>query len=163
MDNPDNKFEFFNVNHSNFSGMKNYLEVYEKFGVVVFRKFFIKDPIFTDFYNDIKLLAHKVIDKHRLNIDLDNSLNRILTEISLTNREEISAIYDLGTRPLKLLSGNRMKTHPLIMEIVKTILVENQLSLAPIWERHCIYFLLEKKIPNIIYQCIKTIHTFAIT
>ena len=50
MDNLDNKFEFFNVNHSNFSGMKNYLEVFEKFGVVVFRKFFIKDPIFTDFY-----------------------------------------------------------------------------------------------------------------
>ena len=95
------KYEFLNVNYSNFSGMKNYLEVYEEFGVVVFRKFFNKDPIFTDFYNDVKLLTHRVIDKHKLNIDLNNNLNRILTEISLTNREEISAIYDLGTRPLK--------------------------------------------------------------
>ena len=131
MDNPNNNYEFLNVNHSNFSGMKNYLEVYEEFGVVVFRKFFNKDSIFTDFYNDVKMLSAIIIDKHNLNIDLNNSLNRILTEISLTNREEISAIYDLGTRPLKLLNGNRMKTHPLLVEMVKTIFGRKSIVASP--------------------------------
>ena len=125
------KYEIYNQNYSTFAGIENYLEAYEELGVIVFRGCFKNDPISRDFYRDIKRLAERIVTKHGLNVDLNNPLNEVLTAISLTNRKEVGSIYDLGTRPLKLMSGIRMKSHPIILDMVRAIFGKNSIIASP--------------------------------
>jgi ectoine hydroxylase-related dioxygenase (phytanoyl-CoA dioxygenase family) len=120
-------FEIEKVRAINFQGFDDYLDIYNKYGVVIFRNFFEFDPIYTNYYNDIKKLAFLIAQKHSLTIDFDEPLNKILTEISKTNREEVSFIYDLGTRPMKLNSGILLKSHPAIMNVMKLIMGEDSI------------------------------------
>ena len=115
-------FEFEHVRSTNFDNFDDYLEIFKKYGVVIFRNFFEYDELFIKYYNDIKELAFLIAKKHSLKIDFDKPLNEILTEISKTNREEIGFIYDLGTRPIKLLSGTNLKSHPAVMKMVELIM-----------------------------------------
>ena len=80
------EFEIKNERAINFQGFDDYLDIYNKYGVVIFRNFFELDPLYTNYYNDIKKLALLISQKHSLTIDFDKPLNEILTEISKTNR-----------------------------------------------------------------------------
>ena len=115
------KFEIFGED-STATDLSQYVSVFEEYGVVVFRGFFAKDTNFWNYYNDIKELALTIAKKHGVEIDRALTLNRILTILSETNRDEVGNLYDLGTRPIKLLSGVQLKSCPTITNFVKTIM-----------------------------------------
>ena len=93
---------------------------------ILYRKFkeFEKDFIFWDIgaaFGVFSILAKKC------NIKIDSSLrlNEILTILSKSNRDEVGNLYDLGTRPIKLLSGLKLKTNPAVISFIKTIMGED--------------------------------------
>ena len=131
-------YEVTKKNTSNLKDISKYIKIYKEYGVVIFRGFFNDDKVFQNFYDDVKTLAKIIIKQNKLEINKAQNLNRLITEISKSNRREIGYLYDLGTRPLKLLSGIDLKTHPKVVNIINAFI---------------------KKIINTIYQCIKIIHT----
>jgi hypothetical protein len=104
---------------------KKYTSIFKEFGVVVFRDFFSNDPDFNDYYNDIKKLALIIAKKCNIKIDSSLLLNEILTILSKSNRDEVGNLYDLGTRPIKLLSGLKLKTNPAVISFIKAIMGED--------------------------------------
>ena len=118
------KFEIKGVNSKTIDP-KKYASIFKEFGVVVFRDFFSNDPDFDDYYNDIKKLALIIAKKCNIKIDSSLRLNEILTILSKSNRDEVGNLYDLGTRPIKLLSGLKLKTNPAVISFIKTIMGED--------------------------------------
>ena len=125
------EFEINDLDSTNFKNIDDYSRIYKQYGVLVFRGFFKKDPIFLNFYNEIKELACLIVEKHSLDIEVELPLSGLLTEISKTHRKEIGHIYDLGTRPLKLMSGIQLKAHPVISGMLKKIMGENSILACP--------------------------------
>lgn len=105
--------------HLNF---QDYSGILKEYGVVIFRKFFQNDLIYKDYKSDLLLLCSEIAKKHGLEINLNASLNEVLTSISETQRPDIGFLYDLGTRPIKLLSGTRLKTHPDLVHILESFM-----------------------------------------
>jgi hypothetical protein len=122
MNNNQKPYEILGKNTANLNNFKQYLPIYKKYGLIVFRNFFKNDKIFNDFYTDVKNLVKVIIVDNKVKINLNQNLNKLITEFSYINRKDIGSIYDLGTRPLKLLSGVNLKTHPVISKLVKTLM-----------------------------------------
>jgi hypothetical protein len=101
--------------------LNKYKFIYKKYGVIIFRNFFYKDKIFCKFYEELKSLALIIAKKNKIKVSADLNLDELITEISKTHRKEIGKLYDLGTRPIKLLSGIQLKIHPGILKILKGI------------------------------------------
>ena len=114
-----------------FQSMEPYLDIFNEYGVLVFRNFFDGDPLYDSFYTDLVNLASIIIEKHDLNIDTSAPLNKILTQISKTHRKEIGFIYDLGTRPLKLTSGVKLKSHNAIIKMLNAVMGEDAILAHP--------------------------------
>ncbi|MDC1124195.1 phytanoyl-CoA dioxygenase family protein [Gammaproteobacteria bacterium] len=108
-----------NLNFDDFS------DTLKKYGVVVFRKFFADDLIYREYKNDLLRLCFEIAKKHDIRIDVQAPLNEIITKISESQRDDIGFLYDLGTRPIKLLSGTRLKTHPDIVQILKSFMPDS--------------------------------------
>lgn len=103
----------------------DFSDILKKYGVVVFRKFFADDPIYQGYKNDLLRLCIEIAKKHDIEINLQAPLNEIMTKISESQRDDIGLLYDLGTRPIKLLSGTRLKTHPDIIQILEAFMPES--------------------------------------
>lgn len=124
-------YEIHGINTNNFKNLKLYKEIYKKYGVLVFRNFFERDKIFNNFYKDLKTLVKTIIKQNNLKINLSFNLNQLITEVSKTNRKDIGYLYDLGTRPLKLLSGLNLKNHPKIIMIIQSLMNKNSIIANP--------------------------------
>jgi ectoine hydroxylase-related dioxygenase (phytanoyl-CoA dioxygenase family) len=124
-------YEIQGINIRNFKHLKRYNSIYDKYGVLIFRDFFYKDKIFDKFYNEIKTLVKTIIRQNNLKINSKHNLNKLITEVSKTNRKDIGYLYDLGTRPLKLLSGIDLKNHPIIIKIVKKLMKKKSIIANP--------------------------------
>jgi ectoine hydroxylase-related dioxygenase (phytanoyl-CoA dioxygenase family) len=126
-------YEISNVTTSNLNlkNFKEYNRIYKKYGVLVFRSFFEKDNIFNEYYKDLSELVKKIIIKNKLKINAKQNLNKLISEVSTTNRKDIGHLYDLGTRPVKLLSGIKLKSHPKIVNIVKYLMEKKSILAHP--------------------------------
>ena len=71
------------------------------------------------------------MEKHSLDIEVELSLSGLLTEISKTHRKEIGHFYDLGTLPLKLMSGIQLKARPVIRGMLNKIMGEHSIVACP--------------------------------
>lgn len=131
MKNNQKPYEIIGKNTSSIKSLKKYIPIYKKYGVLVFRNFFDKDKIYNEFYKDIKVLVKTIIKKNNLKIDLKLNLNKLITEVCKTNRKDIGYLYDLGTRPLKLLSGTNLKNHPMLVEIIKLLMNKKSIIANP--------------------------------
>lgn len=131
MKNNQKPYEITKKNTSNLKDISKYIPIYKKYGVVVFRGFFNGDKMFKNFYDDIKTLAKIIIKQNKLEINKTLNLNRLITAISKSNRREIGYLYDLGTRPLKLLSGINLKTHPKVVNIINAFMGKKNILANP--------------------------------
>tara|TARA_B100000787_G_scaffold154059_1_gene128659 strand:+ start:895 stop:1776 length:882 start_codon:yes stop_codon:yes gene_type:complete len=129
MNNNQNPYEVMGKNTSNLINFKKYVPIFEKYGVVIFRGFFNNDKIFEKYYEDLKNLTKIIIKQNKLKINNRLDLNELITQISKTNRKEIGYLYDLGTRPMKLLSGINLKNHPKIISLIN-VFFKNKSILA---------------------------------
>jgi hypothetical protein len=100
----------------------DYIDIFSKYGVIVFKNFFQHDPIYINYKKDIKNLCDELAKKNSLVLDKSDSVNKIITKISNHNRKEVGFLYDLGTRPIKLLSGTILKVHPDIVKIINLLM-----------------------------------------
>ena len=131
MKNNQKPYEITKKNTSNLKDISKYIPIYKKYGVVVFRGFFNGDKMFKNFYDDIKTLAKIIIKQNKLEINKTFNLNKLITAISKSNRREIGYLYDLGTRPLKLISGIDLKTHPKVVNIINAFMGKKNILANP--------------------------------
>jgi len=129
MKNNQNPYEFIGKNSSNLINFKKYVPIFEKYGVVIFRGFFNNDLIFEKYYEDLKNLTKIIIKKKKLKINNRLDLNELITQLSKNNRKEVGYIYDLGTRPMKLLRRINLKNHPKIISLIN-VFFKNKSILA---------------------------------
>ena len=101
--------------------LNKYKRIYKKYGVIIFRNFFYKDEIFFKFYQELKSLVLIIAKKNKIKVSPSLNLDELITVVSKTHRKEIGKLYDLGTRPMKLLSGIQLKIHPGILKILNGI------------------------------------------
>jgi hypothetical protein len=119
--------EYTDINCENFIFKNEYMQNFNKDGVLIFRNFFLNDPIYESYYNDLfKLCSIKCIE-NSVKIDNNDQLSDLITKLSIVNRKVVGKIYDLGTFPIKLLSGNKLKTHPKLLEIIKELFGNNSI------------------------------------
>jgi len=102
--------------------VKKYVQIFKNHGVVVFRGFFKDNPDFKNYYKDLEKLARIIAEKDKIKIKNNLPLSDLLTKISKIRRDEIGNLYDLGTRPIKLSSGVKLKTNPVILSFIKEIM-----------------------------------------
>jgi ectoine hydroxylase-related dioxygenase (phytanoyl-CoA dioxygenase family) len=114
-------------NPNNFNP-KIYTETFNKYGVLVFKKFFSSDPIYLSYKKDLINLCVKIGAKYNMKINKSDSINKIITDLSKDHRADVGLLYDLGTRPIKLLSGTQIKTHPAIINIVNELMPNSLLG-----------------------------------
>ena len=131
MKNSHKPYEIVGVTTNNLKSLKKYIPIYKKYGVLVFRNFFNGDKFFDEFYKDIKDLVKTIIKENNLKIDTKLDLNKLITEVSKTNRKDVGYLYDLGTRPLKLISGINLKTHLTIVRIIKSLMKNKSILASP--------------------------------
>jgi len=132
MKNKQKPYEIIGKKPATLKDFKKYLPIYKEYGVLVFRDFFNGDKIFEKYYNDISKLAKIIVKKKKLKLKSSLNLNQIITLISKKHRKDIGYIYDLGTRPLKLVSGINLKSHPVIQFIVKSLMLKNSILATPV-------------------------------
>ena len=131
MYNNQNPYEFTGKNSSNLKNFKKYVPIFKKYGVVIFRGFFNNDKIFEKYYDDLRNLTKIIIKQNKLKINSRLDLNELITQISKTNRKEIGYLYDLGTRPMKLLSGINLKNHPKIISLMNAFFKNKSILANP--------------------------------
>ena len=124
-------YEIIGKNTSNLKNFNKYIPIYNKYGVLVFRNFFKYDDIYETFYNDIFKLVKSIKIKKKNKLNKNLNLNELITEVSKTNRKEIGYIYDLGTKPLKLISGIKLKSHPKILGMINSLMKKNSIIANP--------------------------------
>jgi hypothetical protein len=131
MKNSQKPYEIVDVTTNNLKNLKKYIPIYKKYGVLIFRNFFNGDKLFDEFYKDVKDLAKTIIKENNLKIDTKLDLSKLITQISKTNRKDVGYLYDLGTRPLKLISGINLKTHQTIVRIIKSLMRNKSILASP--------------------------------
>ena len=119
--------EYYDVRSNNFILKDSYIQEYLENGVLIFRNFFKDDSIFESYYNDILNLVKIKCSENKVKFNEDEELSDLITKLSKVNRSAVGNIYDLGTMPIKLLSGTKLKTHPVLTKIIKTLMGEKSI------------------------------------
>lgn len=102
-------------------GVPEFRERFERDGIVVLPGFLRNDPLFNDFLGDLRRLATRLSEMAGVPDDGTADLSDQLTAIARENCKLVGKIYDLGTRPNKLLSGMLLKLHPAFLEMTRAV------------------------------------------
>lgn len=106
-------------------------EAFARDGVLVFRRLLAGDARFLAFCNDVRRLLQMLAGRVDLRFGDDVPLDEIVTSLAARDRAALGTIYDLGTQPNKLLSGNLLKTHPAFVDFAKACFGDAALLATP--------------------------------
>ena len=93
-------------------------EVFRKYGALIIPGLMRHDDYFLSYERDLKELLVRLLEKNGLPSSPKESLDEIITRTASVDRTLIGNIYDIGTRPIKLVSGTRLKTHPFVISLL---------------------------------------------
>jgi hypothetical protein len=104
--------------------------IYLQHGALVFPGLLRDEPDFIAYRRDIAKLANVLIEQvSDRNPAL--TLERAITELAAIDRPAVGKLFDLGTRPAKLLSAQRLRLHPVIMALTRMALGPDALIASP--------------------------------
>lgn len=99
----------------------NFREIFEHSGILVFPGILKNDPLFLEYRNDLGKFFDFFNNKTNDPQVSAETLDEKLTALSKTKVESGKYIADLGTQPIKLVSGNRFKFRDEFIEIARTL------------------------------------------
>jgi Protein involved in biosynthesis of mitomycin antibiotics/polyketide fumonisin len=103
----------------------------ERFGVAVFPGIMNGDSLFERFRKDLQAFTQVLAQKSGIRLDSSLSWDAQLTYLAAHDRPLVGAIYDMGTRPQKLMSGHQLKAHPAFLALIQAIFGDNALIATP--------------------------------
>jgi len=106
-------------------------ELYNKEGVALLRGFLLHDAIYEQFRSELSQVVLQLGRRAGIQIDQDTSLDDQISRLAAKRRDLAGKIYDLGTRPNKLISGMALKLHPALLSIVRFLFPKNALIASP--------------------------------
>lgn len=110
--------------------------IYRQHGVLVFPGLLRDDPDFLAYRADIAKLANVLLARTGSagapgGTDAPLPLERALTTLASRDRAAVGKLFDLGTRPAKLLSAQRLKIHPAILALTTMAFGKDALIASP--------------------------------
>ena len=104
--------------------------IYLQHGALVFPGLLRDEPDFIAYRNDIAQLANILINQVSARSP-SLPLESAITELAAIDRQAVGKLFDLGTRPAKLLSAQRLRSHPAIMALTHMALGAEALIASP--------------------------------
>ena len=101
--------------------LDRFAALYDEAGVVILPGFFSADPTYAWLERDLKRLTVELAAWAGLSLDETQPLDRMVGDLARQRRDLVGKIYDVGTRPNKLLSGMSLKLHPALIEMVSAV------------------------------------------
>lgn len=105
--------------------------VYDDYGAIVFRGLLKEDFDFLTYRSEIARLANTLIARFTGNGYSERPLEEAITELARIDRPAVGKIFDLGTRPAKLLSAMRLKVSPAVVALAEMALGPGALIATP--------------------------------
>lgn len=112
-------------------GIARLAPIYAEHGALVFPGLFRDDPDFVAYRDELARLANMMLDARRPQPGPALPFDEVLTELARLDRPAVGKLFDLGTRPAKLLSAMRLKTHPAIVALCDMALGAGALLATP--------------------------------
>jgi hypothetical protein len=103
-------------------------EIFRQFGALILPGLMKHDDRFVRYESDLKQLLVNLAEDNGLRVNRSDCLDQLITAVAPENRTLVGAIYDIGTRPIKLLSGNRLKTHPFVMSFLEAVFGDSTIA-----------------------------------
>ena len=94
---------------------------YAEDGVAIFPGFFLNDPLFDALIRDLRSMTDILSRNVGVPVDPTISLDEQLSKLAAADCPLVGKIYDIGTRPNKLLSGMMLKLHPSLVTMTKQV------------------------------------------
>ncbi len=89
-------------------------------GVAVLPGFFRNDPLYEAFVADLRAVVRMLQGWAGIPAG-DGTLAGEVTRLAAAHRPLAGKLYDLGTRPNKLVSGMMLKTHPALVSVAREV------------------------------------------
>lgn len=112
------------------SFLTDFRQTYLRDGVAILPGFLKGDPLFEALMTDLRQIARHLSGIAGVPDDGTADLANQLTALAKVDRALVGKIYDLGTRPNKLLSGMMLKLHPAFIEMTKAVFDEPDAIIA---------------------------------
>ncbi|MGH9429004.1 MAG: phytanoyl-CoA dioxygenase family protein [Terriglobia bacterium] len=106
-------------------------EVYHECGALAFPGLLRDDPLFLAYLHDLEDLARTLLCEVRSTGVEDLDLADSITALAAADRPSVGRIFDLGTRPAKLMSGQSLKLHPLLTALTSAAFGPGALIASP--------------------------------
>lgn len=101
--------------------LDKFRQIYDDAGVVILPGFFRDDPIFRAFERDLKKLTTELCGWAGCATDKSLCLDEMVGHLARHRRDLVGKLYDIGTRPNKLLSGMSLKLHPALIAMTSAV------------------------------------------
>ena len=105
--------------------------LYRHHGALVFPGLLRDDPDFIAYRADLARLAGMMLDARRPAPPAPRDLESALLELARIDRPAVGKLFDLGTRPAKLLSAMRLKVNPTVQFLARLALGDAALIATP--------------------------------
>jgi hypothetical protein len=105
--------------------------LFDETGVLFFPGLLREDPLFLAYVEDLTELARTLLIGCAQEPDPDAGLAETVTRLAKADRKLAGTIYDIGTRPAKLLSGMLLKCHPAFVAFCRAVFGEGAIIATP--------------------------------
>lgn len=102
--------------------------IYRQHGALILPGLFSSDETFLDYERDLRILMVRLMGKRGIVPRSDQGLDEMVTELAGIDRALVGTLYDIGTRPIKLVSGTRLKSHPVVSELLSEIFANGPIA-----------------------------------
>lgn len=100
-------------------------------GAIYFPGLLARESAFRDYVADLIQLTNILGKEVGVHFHQDLRLDERLTELAKVHRKSVGSIYDIGTRPAKLVSAAAVKFHPHLLALMNTCFGGQPLLASP--------------------------------
>lgn len=106
-------------------------QIYSSEGAVILPGFLREDALFARFLADLSAITQELSRWAGVAIDPALPLDEQVSRLASVRRDLAGKIYDVGTRPNKLLSGMQLKLHPAFTRMTRRLFPEDAIIATP--------------------------------
>jgi hypothetical protein len=128
---PENSTDFADVYCSPEATPEEIVDVYNRYGAAIVKGFYLRDPQFATYLEDLKWCAGQLLNKYDICFCESWTLEQRISQLFAHKPTAPMAIYHLGTQPNKMVSGNLLKFSARNMQIVNAIFGDRAVLAEP--------------------------------
>ena len=100
-------------------------------GLAIFPAVLGSDPLYQAYLQDLLRLTAQLYAVAHEPFDPSQELGELLTHLAVRHRNLVGSIYDIGTGPQKLMTGNALKAHPAFMRLLRALFGDEAVLATP--------------------------------